>query len=94
MAHAEHNSSAFKTWSVVLLLVGWVLFKGWLAYNVIGDHGQPDWDYRPIKDVPGESAYANFAPYHLLPYGQHVLGLQGQEENPAHLYVVPIQGVE
>jgi len=94
MAHAEHQSSAFKTWSIVLLLVGWVFFKGWLAYNVIGDLGQPDWDYRPIADTPGESAYAAFYPYHPLPYGQHVTGEQGHEENPKHLYVVPLQGVE
>lgn len=96
MTHTEHhNPSAVKTWSLVLLMVGWVVFKGWLAYNVVGDLGQPDWDYQPIKDVPGESSYATFAPpYQPLPYGQHVMFPQGQEENPRQLYVVPLQGVE
>mgnify|MGYP000013519327 FL=1 len=89
-----HESSAVKTWFLVLLMVGWVAFKGWLAYTVIGDLGQPDWDYRPIMDVPGESAYAIHDPYHPLPYAQHVMGELGKEENPSQLYIIPFQGVE
>ncbi len=94
MDHSEHTTSAVKTWFLILLLVGWVVFKGWLAYSVIGNLGQPDWDYRPIPDVPGESAYAVSNPYHPLPAGQHVQGQQGQEENPLHLRALPFQGVE
>jgi hypothetical protein len=94
MSHAAHETSAFKTWALILIMVGWVVFKGWLAYGVIGDLGQPDWDYRPIMDVPGESVHTIFHPYHPLPYGQHVMGEQGQEENPQHLYVVPLKGFE
>ena len=89
-----HESSAVKTWFLVLVMVGWVAFKGWLAYTVIGDLGQPDWDYRPIMDVPGESAYAIADPYHPLPYAQHVMGELGKEENPSQLYIIPFQGVE
>ena len=92
-AHA-HEASAVKTWFLVLLMVGWVVFKGWLAYTVIGDLGQPDWDYRPIMDVPGESAYAIANPYHPLPYAQHVLGGLGEEEHPSHLYIIRHQGVD
>ena len=94
MDHSEHEASAVKTWFLIMLMVGWVAFKGWLAYTVIGDLGQPDWDYRPILDVPGESTYAINNPYHVLPYAQHVNGELGQEENPMHLYVIPFQGVE
>jgi hypothetical protein len=94
MEHLEHKTSAAKTWFLILLMVGWVAFKGWLAYTVIGDLGQPDWDYRPIMDVPGESAYAIANPYHALPYAQHVRGELGQEENPSHLIALPIQGFE
>ena len=89
-----HESSAVKTWFLVLLMVGWVAFKGWLAFTFIGDLGMPDWDYRPIKDVPGESAYAIKNPYHPLPYAQHVKGGLGKEENPSQLYIIPFQGVE
>ncbi len=94
MEQTGHHSSTLKTWSVVILMVGWVFFKGWLAYHVIGDLGQPDWDYRPIKDVPAESAYAVNKPYHPLPFAQHVQGEQGQEENPSHLSVIRLQGVQ
>lgn len=89
-----HQTSAVKTWLLILMMVGIVAFKGWLAYSVIGDLGQPDWDYRPIKDVPGESAFASNAPYHALPYAQHVLRRHGEEENPLHLKVIPFEGIE
>ncbi|UCE53302.1 MAG: hypothetical protein JSV31_29285 [Desulfobacterales bacterium] len=94
MEYQQHHTSAFKTWLLIVFMVGIVLFKGWLAYTVIGDLGQPDWDYRPIMDVPGESPYAANDPYHPLPYAQHVLGEQGEEENPSHLKVIPFQGGE
>lgn len=94
MEQTEHNTSAAMTWLLILCMVGWVIFKGWLAFTLIGDLGQPDWDYRPIKDVPGESAYAISNPYQPLPYGQHVLGKQGHEKNPSHLKALPFQGVE
>lgn len=94
MEHTEYHPSAVKTWFLILLMVGIVIFKGWLAFTVIGDLGQPDWDYRPIKDVPGESPYAALDPYHPLPYPQHVLRPQGEERNPYNLEVIPFQGVE
>ena len=94
MEHPVHEVSAFKTWLLVLVCVAIVAFQGWLAITVIGDLGQPDWDYRPILDVPGESAYAIDTPYHALPYGQHVRGKLGKEENPLHLKALPLQGVE
>ena len=69
--HVAHEPSLTRTWFVVFLLLLIVLFQGGLAYYMIGDRGQPDWDYRPIKDVPGESAYAV---YEFLPFPQHVMG--------------------
>ena len=74
-AGAEHSYSNAKSWFIVAMLVLLVLFKGGLAYFVIGDLGQPDWDYRPMKDVPGESPYAI---YQLLPHPQHVRGAKGE----------------
>ena len=72
---ASHSHSAIKDWIIVSLLVLFVLFKGGLAFYVIGDLGQPDWDYRPAKDIPGESPYAT---YELLPYPQHIRGQKGE----------------
>jgi hypothetical protein len=94
MDHPAHTASAVKTWFLILLMVGWIIFQGWLAFTVIGNLGQPGWDYQPIPDVPGESAYAIYSPYHALPYSQHVHGEQGTEENPLHLKALPFQGVE
>jgi hypothetical protein len=67
MEPPAQQTSAFKTWLIVLFCVAIVVFQGWLAFTVIGDLGQPDWDYRPIADVPGESAYAVYDPYYALP---------------------------
>jgi len=71
----EHHGSAFATWIIVVLLVLLVLAQGVFSYFVVGDRGQPNWDYRPVKDVPGESPYAIYEP---LPYPQHVRGQKGE----------------
>ena len=73
--HHDSEHSSVKSWVVIFLLVVLILFKGGLAYFVIGDLGQPDWDYRPVQDVPGESPYAL---YPSLPYQQHVRGAEGE----------------
>lgn len=75
-ADGEHShGSALKSWLIISLLVLFILFKGGLAFYVIGDLGQPDWDYRPMKDIPAESPYAV---YERLPHQQHVRGDKGE----------------
>jgi hypothetical protein len=71
MEHTEHEPSSAKTWIIIALLLIIVIFKGGLAYFLIGDRGQPDWDYRPVKDVPGESPFAVYEYFH---FPQHVKG--------------------
>jgi len=71
----ERHGSAFATWIIVVLLLLLVLAQGAFSYFVVGDRGQPNWDYRPVKDVPGESPYAIYEP---LPYPQHVRGQKGE----------------
>jgi hypothetical protein len=75
MHQSQPENSAFSTRLVVLLLIAGILLMGFLAYAVVGDRGQPTWDYRPVKDVPGESSYAR---YQALPYPQHVRGAKGE----------------
>jgi hypothetical protein len=70
----ETNSS-FKTWLVIFLILAFILLKGFFSFFVVGDKGQTTWDYRPVKDVPGESPYAA---YRVLPYPQHVRGDKGE----------------
>ena len=69
------KESEKKTWIIILVCIGVVLLQGVLAFFVVGDRGQPDWDYRPVKDVPGQSPYAI---YEKLPHGQHVRGAEGE----------------
>ncbi len=75
MDNPEAHGSALKTYIVIAAVVALILFKGALAFVMIGDQGQPDWDYRPILDVPAESPYAVYQP---LPYPQHILGAEGE----------------
>ena len=63
------------SWIVVALLVLFILIKGFFALFVVKNPGQPGWDYRPVKDIPGESPYAI---YQKLPYSQHVKGQKGE----------------
>ncbi|MGD9318866.1 MAG: hypothetical protein PVH99_02840 [Desulfobacteraceae bacterium] len=75
MEETAHKESTLVTWVVILLCMLLILIKGLFAFSVVGDRGQPDWDYRPVKDVPGESPYAM---YEKLPYPQHVKGSEGE----------------
>jgi hypothetical protein len=75
MEHSDHKESSFFSWLIIFLLLAWILGKGFFSFFVVGDLGQPSWNYRPIKDVPGESPYAI---YKLVPYPQHVKGDKGE----------------
>lgn len=71
MDHAHHEASSLRTGFIIFLLLLIIAVQAGLAYVLIGDRGQPDWDYRPVRDVPGESPYAV---YEYLPFPQHVKG--------------------
>jgi hypothetical protein len=73
--HGHNEHSALKTWVIILLILTFIVFKDGLSFYVVGDLGQPDWDYRPAKDVPGESGYAI---YPSVPYPQHIRGAKGE----------------
>ena len=75
MSHSTTKDSTWITWIVIVLLLAWILGKGFFSFFVVGDLGQPTWNYRPIKDVPGESPYAV---YQVQPYPQHVKGIKGE----------------
>ena len=75
MEHSNHKESSFVSWVIIFLILALILGKGLFSFLVVGDLGQPTWDYRPIKDVPAESPYAV---YELVPYLQHVKGAEGE----------------
>ena len=70
----DHKESVLVTWLVIWLLLLLILLKGQFAFRLVGDPGQPTWDYRAVRDVPGQSPYAL---YPLLPHPQHVRGKDG-----------------
>ncbi len=73
--HTDTHGSIVKTWMWIGIMLGIILFKGFLSFFVVSDRGQPTWAYRPVPDVPAQSAYAV---YQLLPHAQHVRGAQGE----------------
>ena len=75
MAEMKARESVVKTWFILVLLLGLIIIKGSFTFLHVGDRGQPDWDYRPVRDVPGQSPYAM---YKLLPHPQHVRGAEGE----------------
>jgi hypothetical protein len=64
-----------KTWIVVALLATFIVAKVMFTFALVGDLGPPDWDYRPVRDIPAESPYAA---YETMPYPQHVRGAKGE----------------
>lgn len=75
MEKQERHESVLYTWLVLWLLLLLILLQGQFAFRVVGDLGQPNWDYRPVKDVPGQSPYAI---YETLPDPQHIRGRKGK----------------
>jgi hypothetical protein len=75
MTPADTNGAGPKTWAYIITLLVIILAKGFFSYYAVGDRGMPTWDYRPVKDVPGQSPYAI---YQLLPHPQHVRGDKGE----------------
>jgi hypothetical protein len=69
------EESTRATWIVILLLVAGIVLTGMFGFYMVGDRGQPSWDFRPLKDVPGQSPYAI---YPELPHPQHVRGAKGE----------------
>lgn len=75
MADTHTNESVVKTYGWIAIMLFIILFKGFMAFFVVSDMGQPTWAYRPVEDVPAASPYAK---YQLLPTPQHVRGEKGE----------------
>ncbi len=75
MENMVRQESSFKTWIMIVLMMFIILLQGFFSFFVVGDLGQPGWDFRPVKDVPGQSPYAV---YQLLSHPQHIRGARGE----------------
>jgi len=47
-----------RSFLVVILIALAVLAWGGAIFFLVGDRGQPDWDYGTIADVPGKSPFS------------------------------------
>lgn len=75
MENETHKETSLSTWIMIILIFVGILVQGFFTFFIVGDLGQPTWDYRPVKDLPGQSPYAL---YRLLPDPQHVKGAKGE----------------
>jgi len=75
MEREQEHKRRLPGWLIIVLLVLLILAKGVYSYLVVGDRGQPAWDYRPVSDVPASSPNGVYDP---LPYPQHVEGEKGE----------------
>jgi hypothetical protein len=75
MADLHKQTSLLRSWVNIFLMLLLILGVGVFAFALIGDLGQPDWDYGTVADVPAESPYAIYEP---LKHPQHVRGAQGE----------------
>jgi hypothetical protein len=75
MESVKHFESVRRTWLWIGAMVTIILFKGFFAFWVVSDLGQPSWSYRPVNDLPGASPYGIYKP---LPHPQHIRGAQGE----------------
>jgi len=75
MENGQPKASSLGLWLILWLLLLVILLQGHYAFNVVGDLGQPGWQYTTVKDIPGQSPYAM---YPLLPDPQHIKGKKGE----------------
>jgi hypothetical protein len=75
MEAIKHFESPRRTWIWIAVMMTIILFKGFFAFFVVSDMGQPTWSYRPVQDVPASSPYATYRP---LPNPQHIRGAGGE----------------
>lgn len=75
MGNDKNKTSSITSWIWIAVMVGIILGTGIFAFFMVSDKGQPDWDYRAVKDLPAESPYGE---YELLPAPQHIRGKGGE----------------
>ena len=75
MADTIMKQTVLKSWTWLIIMIVIILAIGLLAFFVVTDKGQPTWDYRPVKDLPASSSYAD---YEKLPFPQHIKGQGGK----------------
>jgi hypothetical protein len=75
MEELEHKTSVVRSWINIFLMILFIFGMGLFAFFIVGDRGQPGWQYGTVRDVPGQSPDAV---YERQLQRQHIRG--GDEE--------------
>lgn len=75
MEELEHKMSVVRSWINISLMILFIFGMGLFSFFIVGDRGQPGWQYGTVRDVPGQSPDAV---YKRQLQRQHIRG--GEEE--------------
>jgi hypothetical protein len=54
----QEKKSRFKSWLVPLCIAVVFLLWGLFIFFMVGDKGNPPWDFGTVEDIPGQSPYS------------------------------------
>ena len=54
----QEEKSRIKDWLVPVAIAVLFLFWGLLIFFMVGNKGQPPWDFGVVEDIPGQSPYS------------------------------------
>ena len=54
----QKDSSTLKDWLVPIAIAVLFLVWGLLIFFMVGNKGQPPWDFGVVDDIPGQSPYS------------------------------------
>ncbi len=57
VAERKENSN-LKDWLVPITIAVLFLLWGLLIFFMVGNKGQPPWDFGVVEDIPGQSPYS------------------------------------
>jgi hypothetical protein len=54
----QEEKSSIKDWLVPITIAVLFLLWGLLIFFMVGNKGQPPWDFGVVEDIPGQSPYS------------------------------------
>ena len=54
----QKDNPTIKDWLVPIAIAILFLFWGLLIFFMVGNKGQPPWDFGVVDDIPGQSPYS------------------------------------
>ena len=54
----QKETSTIKDWLVPIAIAALFLLWGLLIFFMVGNKGQPPWDFGVVEDIPGQSPYS------------------------------------